>query len=74
MSNLNEAAERGKGKGTPSDLTEMTRETGKKEPTTRFTVDLPDSLHQRFKVAAAEDNDTMKDLMVKALERYLEQR
>lgn len=74
MSDLGNAADRGKEKETPSDLTDMTRETGEKEPTTRFTVDLPDSLHRRFKVAAAEDNQSMKDLMVAALERYLEQR
>jgi hypothetical protein len=74
MSDLGNAADRGKDKDTPSDLTDLTKDTGDKEPTTRFTVDLPDSLHKRFKVAAAEDDQTMKDLMVTALQRYLEQR
>lgn len=74
MTDLSEAADRGKEKESPSDLSDMARSSEEKEPTTRFTADLPDSLHRRFKVAAAEEGETMKDLMMKALERYLEQR
>ena len=45
-----------------------------KEPTTRFTADLPDSLHREFKIAAVEEDRSMKDLMITVLERYLNQR
>ena len=45
-----------------------------KEPTTRFTADLPDSLHREFKIAAAEENRSMKDLMIMVLKKYLNQR
>ena len=50
------------------------QERGRKEPTTRFTADLPDSLHREFKIAAAEENRSMKDLMVRILESYLGRR
>lgn len=74
MGDLDDAADRGREKDAPSDLTDMTRDSSEKEPTTRFTADLPDSLHRRFKIAAAEEGETMKAVFVKALERYLEQR
>lgn len=45
-----------------------------KEPTTRFTADLPDSLHREFKITAVEEDRSMKDLMITVLERYLNQR
>ena len=45
-----------------------------KEPTTRFTADLPDSLHREFKIAAVEENRSMKDLMIMVLKKYLNQR
>ena len=45
-----------------------------KEPTTRFTADLPDSLHREFKIAAVEEDRSMKDLMITVLEKYLSQR
>ena len=45
-----------------------------KEPTTRFTADLPDSLHREFKIAAVEEDRSMKDLMITILEKYLNQR
>ena len=45
-----------------------------KEPTTRFTADLPDSLHREFKIAAAEEDRSMKDLMIMVLKKYLNQR
>ena len=45
-----------------------------KEPTTRFTADLPNSLHREFKIAAVEEDRSMKDLMITVLEKYLNQR
>ena len=45
-----------------------------KEPTTRFTADLPDSLHREFKIAAVEEDRSMKDLMIMVLKKYLNQR
>ena len=45
-----------------------------KEPTTRFTADLPDSLHREFKIAAVEEDRSMKDLMITVLEKYLSKR
>jgi hypothetical protein len=45
-----------------------------KEPTTRFTADLPDSLHREFKIAAVEEDRSMKDLVITVLEKYLNQR
>jgi predicted HicB family RNase H-like nuclease len=44
-----------------------------KEPTTRFTVDLPDSLHYRFKVQAAKEGRSMKAVMIEALSQYLDE-
>ena len=76
---LSDAAERGREKQGPHGLSDELSGLGddndsEKEPTTRFTVDLPDSLHRRFKIAAAEDNQSMKDLMITALQQYLERR
>ncbi len=76
---LSDAAERGRDKQGPRGLSNELSDAGddndgEKEPTTRFTVDLPDSLHRRFKIAAAEDNQSMKDLMITALQQYLRQR
>ena len=73
---LNDAAERGREKQGPRGLSDEISDSGynEKEPTTRFTADLPDSLHRQFKIAAAEEDQSMKDLMITALERYLEQR
>lgn len=77
---LSDAAERGRDKQGPRGLSDelgsddSSDDRDEKEPTTRFTVDLPDSLHKEFKVAAAKDDLSMKDLMITALERYLDQR
>lgn len=76
---LSDAAERGRDKQGPRGLSNELSDAGdesdsEKEPTTRFTVDLPDSLHRQFKIAAAEDNQSMKDLMITALQQYLRQR
>jgi len=74
---LSGAAERGQEKQGPRGLSDelgSDDDNDRKEPTTRFTVDLPDSLHKEFKVAAAQDDRSMKDLMITALEKYLEQR
>ena len=72
---LSDAAKRGREKQGPRGLSdEISDDSSEKEPTTRFTVDLPDSLHKRFKVAAAEDDQSMKDLMITALEQYLDHR
>jgi predicted HicB family RNase H-like nuclease len=73
MSNdLNDAAERGREKQGPRGLSDEISNDSEKEPTTRFTIDLPDSLHKRFKVSAAEDDQSMKDLMITALKQYLD--
>jgi predicted HicB family RNase H-like nuclease len=74
---LSDAADRGREKQGPRGLSDelgSDDDNDQKEPTTRFTVDLPDSLHKEFKVAAAQDDRSMKDLMITALEKYLEQR
>jgi len=74
---LSDAAERGQEKQGPRGLSDelgSDDDNDRKEPTTRFTVDLPDSLHKEFKVAAAQDDRSMKNLMITALEKYLEQR
>jgi predicted transcriptional regulator len=43
--------------------------------TTRFTIDLPDSLHKRIKVQATiEEERSMKALIVEAVEQYLSQK
>lgn len=54
------------------DLGDLTK--GEKEATTRFTVDLPDSLHHTFKMQAAAEGRSMKDLVVEVLETYLNYR
>lgn len=56
----------------PRDLSDLTDKG--KETTTRYTVDLPDSLHHRFKVQAAQDGRSMKDLVIEALEAHLNDR
>jgi predicted HicB family RNase H-like nuclease len=77
---LSDAAQRGRDKQGPRGLSDelssddSSDDGNEKEPTTRFTVDLPDSLHKQFKVAAAEDDQSMKELMITALEQYLRQR
>jgi len=74
---LSDAAERGQEKQGPRGLSDelgSDDDNDRKEPTTRFTIDLPDSLHKEFKVAAAKDDQSMKDLMITALEQYLQQR
>jgi plasmid stability protein len=42
-----------------------------KQTTTRYTIDLPDRLHHEFKIQAAMENRSMKDVMIEALETYL---
>jgi hypothetical protein len=49
------------------------RNSGRKEETTRFTVDLPDPLHKRIKVQSTiEEERSMKALVIEAVEQYLE--
>jgi len=45
-------------------------ETQKSEPTARLTVDMPKSLHQRFKAACVLEGTKMND----ELRRYIERR
>ena len=71
MSDLNSAAERGKSKRGPKSLDDEVRSENEKETTTRYTIDLPDSLHHEFKIKAATEKRSMKDLMIEALEAYL---
>ena len=78
MSNdLSGAAERGREKQGPRGLSDelgSDDDNDQKEPTTRFTVDLPDSLHKEFKIAAAQDDQSMKDLMIAATKGLMERR
>ena len=37
----------------------------------RLNVNLPISMHRRLKVAAAKDNETMSDVVMKLIWRYL---
>ena len=39
-----------------------------REPTTRITVDMPDSLHRRLSLLSAETRRSLKDLVLEALE------
>lgn len=69
---LSDATERGRSKKGPRDLSdELDSGETEKEPTTRYTIDLPDSLHKEFKLRAVEEDRSMKDLMIEALEEYL---
>ena len=38
-----------------------------REPTTRITVDMPDSLHQKISVLSAQTRRSIKDLVIEAL-------
>ncbi len=40
-----------------------------REPTTRITVDMPDSLHRRISFLSVEERRSIKDLVIEALER-----
>ena len=40
-----------------------------REPTTRITVDMPDSLHRRISLLSVEERRTIKDLVIEALHR-----
>jgi predicted HicB family RNase H-like nuclease len=42
------------------------------EPKVRLTVDVPESLHSRIKVACARNNSTMNALILEAVHRALE--
>lgn len=70
---LSSAAERGKSKQGPRNLSEelSEEEENEAEETTRFTADLPKDLHHRFRVRAAQEDRSMKAIMVEALENYL---
>lgn len=70
MSDLEGAAERGKEKKGPKDLTEMTER--EDEPTVRYTIDFPKSLHTALKKQATIVEDrSMKDLITEAVDQYL---
>lgn len=71
IDDLSDATERGQNKRGPRDLSEELEAEEEAEETTRFTADLPKSLHQQFKVRAAQEDRSMKDLMVEILEDYL---
>jgi hypothetical protein len=73
MTDLSNAANRGKSKKGPKSLDDAVRSNKDKETTTRYTVDLPDSLHHQFKIRAATEQRSMKDVMIEALQRYLQQ-
>ena len=52
----------------------MTASSAKAEPEQRevgMNVDLPESLHRRFKVAAAQQGVTMKSAVIEAIENWL---
>lgn len=58
----------------PSNSTENGDSDKQDEPTTRFTIDLPNSLHKRIKVQSTiKEERSMKALVVEAVEQYLEQ-
>jgi hypothetical protein len=40
-----------------------------REPTTRITVDMPDSLHRRISLLSVEERRSIKDLVIDALHR-----
>jgi flagellar motor switch/type III secretory pathway protein FliN len=42
-------------------------------PTKRLTVDIPESLHTRIRVACARNKLQMKELVVQGIDRVLEQ-
>lgn len=42
------------------------------EPTKRLNVEVPASLHRRLKVAAADRETTITDIVLVALEHYLD--
>lgn len=70
MSNLDGAAERGKEKSSPKDLTKMTER--ENEATVRYTIDFPKSLHTAIKKQATIDEDrSMKALIIDAVDQYL---
>ena len=41
-----------------------------REPTTRITVDMPDSLHRKVSMLSVETRRSIKDLVLEALEAY----
>lgn len=47
----------------------LDRETSEREPTKRFTIDVPVSLHKRVKIQCAQQNLVMADVMRELLER-----
>lgn len=72
MSDLGDAAERGKDKQAGGSLTDMTQAEREDEPTVRYTIDLPKSLHREVKKQATIVEDrSMKDLMIDAIDTYL---
>jgi predicted GNAT superfamily acetyltransferase len=64
-------ANRNRGKASKSLEDEVRRSEGK-EPTKRYTLDLPQSLHKRLKKQAViEEERSMKEITIEALEDYL---
>jgi hypothetical protein len=41
-----------------------------REPTTRITVDMPNSLHRRVSILSVETRRSIKDLVLEALEAH----
>ncbi|MCS3661994.1 hypothetical protein [Salinibacter ruber] len=70
MDDLGDAAERGKDKDSPGSLSDMTSR--EDEPTVRYTIDFPKSLHTDLKKQATIDEDrSMKALIIEAVDQYL---
>jgi len=44
----------------------------REEPEHRFTADIPKSLHKRLRIRSAEEDRSMKAILVEALGRYLD--
>ena len=65
MQEVNDAAGR---PAPPPRAARMTRPPSVKEPTTRITVDMPDSLHKQLSYLSVETRRSLKDLVIEALQ------
>ena len=74
MTDLTDAANRGKSKKSPTSLDDEVRnDESQEEPTQRYTLDIPRSLHKWLKKhAILEEERSMKDVTIDALKEYRE--
>ncbi len=61
-----------KKKGHRSRTTDQAIEEATREPQKGITVYMPESVHRQFKTKASENGEKMKDILLRAIDSYIE--